>query len=194
MVLEHFLGNIHQAVAGSLCTGKGAAEAQALTGEHALRAVRQFLVLTVQVTYLAGTGADVAGGYVLVRTYIFIQLIHKCLAEAHHFHIALALGVKVRAALGAADGQASQAVFEDLLKAQKLDDRQVYAGVQAQTAFVGADGGVKLHAVAAVYMHLAMIVYPRNTEHDLPFRLNQPLQQAGFLVFRIVVDHRRQCV
>ena len=42
------------------------------------------------------------------------------------------------------DGQAGQAVFEDLLKAQELDDAGVDIGLEAQAALVGADSAVKL--------------------------------------------------
>jgi hypothetical protein len=38
-------------------------------------------------------------------------------------------------------------------------------GVEAQTALVGADGGVELYAVAAVDLHLAVVVNPGNAEH-----------------------------
>ena len=47
---------------------------------------------------------------------------HEALAEGHNLAVALALGVEVAAALAAADGQAGEGVFEDLLKAQELDD------------------------------------------------------------------------
>ena len=38
-------------------------------------------------------------------------------------------------------------------------------GVEAQAALVGADGGVELDAVAAVHLHLALIVDPGHAEH-----------------------------
>ena len=53
-----------------------------------------------------------------------VQLRHEALAEAHDFIVALALGVEVGAALAAADGQAGEGVFENLLKAQELEDAQ----------------------------------------------------------------------
>ena len=84
-----------------------------------------------------------------------VQLGHKTLAEAHDFHVALAVGVKVRAALAAAHGQGGQAVLEGLLKAQKLQDALVDRGMEAQAALVGADGAVELDAVAAVHLDLA---------------------------------------
>ena len=44
------------------------------------------------------------------------------------------LGVKVRAALGAAHGQGGEGVLEDLLEAQELDDGQRHRGVEPQAA------------------------------------------------------------
>ncbi len=75
----------------------------------------------------------------------FVQFCHKALAEAHDLAVGFALGVKVAAALAAADGQAGQGVLEDLFKAQELDDALVDRGVEPQPALVGADGAVELH-------------------------------------------------
>ena len=60
----------------------------------------------------------------------------KLWQKAHNLAVALALGVEVAAALAAADGQAGEAVLEHLLKAQELDDGQVHAGMQAQSALM----------------------------------------------------------
>ena len=56
--------------------------------------------------------------------------------------------------------EAGEAVLEDLLKAQELDDALVHAGVEPQAALVGADGGVELHPVAPVDLDLTGIVHP----------------------------------
>ena len=64
--------------------------------------------------------ADITGRYVKVGTNVAVQLAHERLAEAHHFSVALAFGVKVRAALAAAHGQRGQGVLEDLFKGQEL--------------------------------------------------------------------------
>ena len=106
------------------------------------------------------------------------KLCHKALAETHNLSVALALGVKVRTTLAAAHRQCCKAVLEDLLKAEELDDTEIYRGVEPQAALVGADGGVELHAEAAVNLHLARIINPRNTENDLSFRLNDSLKYA----------------
>jgi hypothetical protein len=123
---------------------------------------------------------------------VAVQLGHKALAEAHNFGVALAVGVKVRTALAAAHGQAGQAVLEALLKAQELEDRQVDRRMEAQAAFVGADGRVELHTVAAVDLHLASVIHPRHTEHDDALRLNQALDQACLFIFRMGLNNRLQ--
>ena len=55
--------------------------------------------------------------------------------------------------------------------------------MEAQTAFVGADGGRHLHAVAAVYLHLSVVVHPGYAEHHYPLRFDDAFQQtqAGIL-------------
>ena len=121
-----------------------------------------------------------------------VELGHEALAEGHNLAVALALGVEVAAALAAADGQAGEAVLEHLLKAQELEDGQVHAGMQAQSALVGTDGAVVLHAVAAVDLRAALIVHPGHAEHDDPLRLNETVQQARLLIFRVLVEHRRE--
>ena len=93
-------------------------------------------------------------------------------------------GVKVGAALAAAHGQAGQAVLEHLLKAQELDDGQIDAGMQAQAALVGADGAVELHAVAAVDLHLAVVVDPRHAEQHGALGLDDALDDAVLFQLR----------
>ena len=119
-------------------------------------------------------------------------LSHKTLAEAHNLSVGLALWIEVAAAFAAADGQRSQRVFEDLLKAQELDNGQIHRGVQAQAALIGADSAVELHTVAAIYMHAALIVHPGHTELNRAFRLGNALQNCVFLNSRILLHHRNQ--
>ena len=146
--------------------------------------------------------ADVAGGAVGELADVAVQLGHEALAEAHDLHVALALGVKVRAALAAAHGQGGEAVLEHLLEAEELEDALVDGGMEAQAALVGADGAVELDAVAAVDLHLALVVHPGHTEGDDPLGLHQALDQAGLLVLGVLfhqgldalqhLDHRLQ--
>ena len=113
--LEHFLGEVHAAVAGRLGTDQRAAPVDALAGEHAGELVPQALVLAEQVADLAGAHADVTGRHVQVGADVAVQLAHERLAEAHHFVVAFALGIEVRAALAAADALGGE---RDLLQAQ----------------------------------------------------------------------------
>ena len=133
--------------------------------------------------------ADVAGGHVGVRADVLIQLGHEALAEAHDLHVALALGVEVAAALAAADGQAGQAVLQRLLEGQELHGVLGHRGVQPQAALVGADGAVALYAVAAVHVHIALVVNPRHAELDHALLLHEQLKHARLHVFRMLLDH-----
>src|SRR3546814_6828773 len=92
-----------------------------------------------------------------------VKLGHERLAEAHHFVVALALGVEVRATLAAAHGQRSQGVLEDLFEGEELEDADVHRRMEAQTTFVWADGAVHLDAEAAIDLHAALIVDRKST-------------------------------
>ena len=188
--LQGLSGEVAQAVAGSLGTSQRAAEGQALAGEHtALEAVGQTLVLAEHIADLAAADTDITGGAVHELADVAVQLGHEALAEAHDFHVALAVGVEVRAALAAAHGQGGQAVLEGLLKAQELQDALVDRGMEAQAALVGADGAVELHTVATVHLDLALIIDPGHTEGDDALGLDQTLDQASLLVLGMLLHH-----
>jgi hypothetical protein len=53
--------------------------------------------------------------------------------------------------------------------------------VQTYAALVWTYGRVELNSVAAVYLNLAVIVNPGNTEENLSFRLNYSFKHAVFL-------------
>ena len=67
-------------------------------------------------------------------TDVLVQLSHEGLAEAGDLANRLALGVEVGASLSAPHGQSGQAVLEDLLKAQELDDTQADSAAEPETA------------------------------------------------------------
>src|SRR5699024_9517177 len=159
LVLEDLLEVVHGAVAGGLGAGQAAAVGEALAGEHAvLPHALQAAVLAEQIADLTAAHAHVAGGHVDVGPDVAVQSGQIALAEAHDLRVGLAGGVEVRAALAAADGQTGEAVLEDLLKAQELDDAGVDVGLEAQAALVGADGAVELAAVADVGVVVAVVV------------------------------------
>jgi hypothetical protein len=118
------------------------------------------------------------------------QFGHEALAETHHFIVALALGVEVAAALATAHGQGGQAVLEGLLEAQELQDAEVHAGVETQTALVGSDGAVELDAEAAVHLRVALVIHPWHAEDDGALGLHHTLQEHFALVLGVRLDER----
>src|ERR1019366_6506286 len=114
--LQHFLREVHAAVAGGFGTNQRAAPVQALAGQHPGKFIPDALVLAEHEADLASAYADVAGRNVGVRANVAAQFGHEALAEAHHFVVALALGIEIGAALAAAHGQRGQRVLEDLLE------------------------------------------------------------------------------
>src|SRR5271166_3827867 len=65
--LQHFLREVHAAVAGGFRTDQRTAPVQPLAGEHASEFIPDALVLAEQETDLASAHADIAGGNVGVR-------------------------------------------------------------------------------------------------------------------------------
>ena len=169
-----------------------AAVGEALAGQHSGKLIAHPLILAEQIADLSCAHADVAGGNVGLGADVAGKLGHKALAEPHDLGVGFALGVKVAAAFAAAHRQAGQAVFKGLLEGKKLDDRQVDARVQAKAALVRADGGVKLHAPAAVDMGFALVILPGDAELHSALRLHQALQQSGGLILGMAADDRLQ--
>ncbi|KAF1054307.1 MAG: hypothetical protein GAK43_00973 [Stenotrophomonas maltophilia] len=190
--LEHFLGEVHAAVAGGFRADQAAAVGQALAGQHRGELVGQALVLAEQEADLPAAHADITGRHIDIGTHVAIQLAHERLAEPHHFRVALALGIEVRAALAAAHGQRGQRVLEDLFEGEELEHAQVHRRVETQAALVRADGAAHLYPETTVDLHPAGIVDPRHTEHDRPLGLDDTLQHAGFAVMRVGVEERPQ--
>ena len=110
------------------------------------------------------------------------QFRHEALAKAHDLAIGFALGVEIGSALSAAHGKGGQAVLEDLLEAEKLQDAQIDARVETQATLVGSDGGVELHPVAPVDLDVPVVIGPRHAELDDALRLNHSLEQRMALI------------
>ena len=53
--------------------------------------------------------------------------------------------------------------------------------------FIGADGGVELHAIADVHLHFAFIIDPRHTESDDALGFYQAFEQRSALPLRMLV-------
>ena len=62
--------------------------------------------------------------------------------------------------------------------------------METQAALVGADGAVRLHAVAAVDLNLALVVLPRHAEHDDALRLDHALKDLVLLVLGMLLQDR----
>ena len=192
-MLERLSREIAHTIAGGLGARQRAAEGQSLAGDDAaVEAVDDALVLAEEVRDLASADTDVARRNVRELADVAVKLGHKALAEAHDFGVGLALGVKVGAALAAAHGERGQRVFEYLLKAEELDNGEVDRRMEAKPALVGTYGGVVLHAVAAVDLHLAAVVHPWDAELDDAFGLDEALDKPGLLPFGVLVDDQLQ--
>ncbi len=188
--LGHLGDEVRDAVAGGFLADLRPAPGEALACEDTgLVGVRQTLVLAEQIADLASTDADVTCGNVGVLTDVAVQLGHERLTEAHDLLLGTTLGVEVRAALAAADGQARERVLEDLLEAEELHDAEVDARVEAQPTLVGAEHAVVLHTETAVDVHLAAVVDPRHAEDDLPLGLAETLDEPEIEVGRVTFQH-----
>jgi hypothetical protein len=84
---------------------------------------------------------------------------------------------------------ASESILEDLLKAQELENGQVDRRVQAQTALVGAERRVELHAVALVDLAVALVVLPDDAELDDALGDRDYLE--GLFVLGVLLEKRR---
>ena len=63
--------------------------------------------------------------------------------------------------------------------------------METKSSFIRADGTVELYTIAIIDLHLTIVVDPRNTEENLPFRGGQTLQQCiPPVLFLILLDNR----
>ena len=185
--LQHLVDEVQSTIACSLGTNLRAAPFDTLARQYALELMRQFLVLSVQITYFAGTYADVTSGYILVWTDVTIEFRHESLTETHHLVVRATTNGEVGTALATTHGQRGQGVLESLFEAQELQDAEVHGRVEAQSALVWTDGAVKLYPVADVDMYLAFIVCPRHAECDDALRFHETFNQFRLLEFRVLV-------
>ena len=59
--------------------------------------------------------------------------------------------------------------------------------MEAQTAFVRANGRVELYAVADVDLHFTFVIDPGHTERDDAFGFHKALDEFSFLELRMLV-------
>ena len=81
-----------------------------------------------------------------------------------------------------------QSILEYLLKAQKLENRQVHRGVKAKTAFIWSQGRVELHTVPSIDLDLVFVIFPDNTELNHAFGNSSDFK--GLSVFRVLLEER----
>ena len=147
----------------------------------------ELLVLTEHISHLTATYADVTSGNVHVGTDVTIEFIHECLAETHHFSVALTAGREVRTTLSTAHGECGERVLEGLLECEELQDTEVYALVETDTALVRTDDVVVLYTVTHVGLYVALVIYPRNTEADNAIGNAQTLDEVPLVEFGVLV-------
>lgn len=71
-----------------------------------------------------------------------------------------------RRTLGTTHADTSQSIFEDLFKAEELEDRQVDRRMETETTLVRTKGRVELDTIATVYLRLSLVIFPDNAELD----------------------------
>src|SRR5215831_13965819 len=64
--------------------------------------------------------------------------------------------------------------------------------MKAQSAFIGTDSAVHLNPEPAVDMNGAMIIAPRDTEHDHSFGFDDALQNLLAAIFRVLLQNERK--
>lgn len=83
---------------------------------------------------------------------------------------------------------ASKGIFESLLKAEKLENREVDGRMETKTALVRSQGRVELDSVAAVHSHVALVVLPDNAELDDTLGNGDDIE--GGAVVRVLFEER----
>ena len=62
--------------------------------------------------------------------------------------------------------------------------------MQAESALIGSNRAVELHAVSGVHLNLSLVIHPRYAEDHLTLRIHQSFQQGILSVsFLIRLDH-----
>ena len=73
------------------------------------------------------------------------------------------------------------------VRSEKFQNAQIHRSVEAKSSFIGADGGVELHAIADVHLHFAFIIDPRHTESDDALGFYQAFEQRSALPFGVLI-------
>ena len=125
--------------------------------------------MAIEKSNLTGAYTDITSRNILISANIFIQFSHKTLTESHDLAIGFAFGIEIGSAFTTADWQASQRVFEYLLKAQEFQNTLIDGWMKAQTTFIRANSTVELYAISFIYLYLSIVVHPRYPEGNNAF-------------------------
>jgi hypothetical protein len=169
-VLKHVLDVVDKTVTGGLRSDQATTPRETLTSKDTLPAVAKLAVSTEEVTDLSATNTDITSGNVSLGANVLGQLSHESLAKSSDLSIGLALRVEVGTTLATTHAEASQGILEDLLETKELENRQVDAGVESETALVRTKGRVELDAVTTVDLEVTLVVFPDDTELDNTLR------------------------
>ena len=66
--------------------------------------------------------------------------------------------------------------------------------MEPEASLIRSDRRVELDTETTVYLYLAGIIYPWNTEHDSPFRFDDPLHETICLIFRVFLHDRLEAL
>ena len=116
LMFQHIAQEIDRAIAGRLWPHLRAAIFLTLARQHTLPAIGDALILAKHIADLAPANANIACWHIGIRADMAVEFGHKALAKPHDFCVRFAARVKVCPALAAAHWQASEGVFEGLLK------------------------------------------------------------------------------
>jgi len=72
-----------------------------------------------------------------------------------------------------------------MFKRQELQDAEIHARMEAQSALVWTDGAVHLDAESAVDLNIALVVEPWHAEHDDPLGLDNSFEQTRRLILGV---------
>ncbi len=192
-IFESFCGEIAKSVAGRLSARERPAVGQALAREHrSVISSGDFFVFAEKIADLSCSDTYIACGNISELPDVAVKLVHKALAEAHDFRVALTLRIKVGTALSAAHWQGSERIFKNLLKAEEFHDAQINRRVETKAAFVRTYGGIELYAVSAVYMNNTLVIRPWHAKFDNAFRLNKAFDNPVLFPLGMLVDNKLQ--
>ena len=194
LLSQHLAEEIYCTIACCLGANQRATKGHTLTGEDTCILQSEFAIHAIEVANLAATNTDITCGHVGLGTNVTPQLGHKGLAETHNLCIGFTLGVEVRTTLCTTHRECGEGILEALLEAEELQDAGVYAGMETQTALIGADCVIELEAVACIHLHLTLVINPHYLEGKTTVGLYDTLCDAcclelGVLVIDLLYGH-----